>query len=318
MMKTRKREIAKVGIFGSIDNPTIVTEKELKEIVETFPDIKKAPIKLGGHWTEDRPRLGNVISVSYDDETQILNAEIEEHDVLANAVETGFYPDVSIGAKQRATDSKMYLHHLAYLGDEPPAIKDLENSITDPLDKAEQAIAASDTLDIRYFPSTTEKILYLSDEPFLKNINKDTATGGTIPPNVSPENSQSKEASMTEEEIKKMQDENARLKAENEANEKLLSDSFKKQKDAEKASLRKAMEGKFPVSEIEKVIALSDSFDVGKTIELSDGDSKRTLSPFGVLSEVFGKLPLPVEPGALNLSDGSTPTVREEIDFNKI
>ena len=62
-MKIRKRELAKAGIFGSIDNPVVVKESELEEIAETFPEIKKAPVKLGGHWTDNRPRLANVISV---------------------------------------------------------------------------------------------------------------------------------------------------------------------------------------------------------------------------------------------------------------
>ena len=38
-MKTRTREIAKVGIFGSKENPEIVTEKDLQEIAETFAEI---------------------------------------------------------------------------------------------------------------------------------------------------------------------------------------------------------------------------------------------------------------------------------------
>jgi hypothetical protein len=125
-MKTRKREIAKVGIFGSKDNPQIVNEKDLKEITETFAEIKKAPVSLNGHWPDPAsPRLGNVINVTYDETTQTLTGEIEEEDALAESVDAGYYPDVSIGARQRASDGKMYLHHLAYLGEEPPAIKDL-------------------------------------------------------------------------------------------------------------------------------------------------------------------------------------------------
>lgn len=118
-MKTRKRELAKAGIFGSADNPIIVTEKDLREIAETFPDQKTAPVQFG-HWADAAsPRLGNVVSVSYDEKEKSLTGEIEEHDVLFDAVEQGFFPDVSIGAKKRASDGKMYLHHLAYLGEEP-------------------------------------------------------------------------------------------------------------------------------------------------------------------------------------------------------
>lgn len=287
-MKTRKRQIAKAGIFGSLDNPTVVKESELEEIVETFKDIKKAPIKLGNHWSDDRPRLGNVISVTYDKKNKALNAEIEEHDTLAQAVDDGYYPDVSIGAKQRASDGKMYLHHLAYLGNEPPAIKDLQDSIAEEMTDAEKELAASDSKDVRAFPSVGERELFLSDTQ--------TATQNI---------SNKREALMSEEEIKAMQAENARLKAESEAKDKLLSDSFARQRESEKEALRKAAEGKVPEAEMDKLLALADSYEQGKTIELSDGTGKRTASPVAILAEIFGKMARPVEPGALNLSDSN-------------
>lgn len=287
-MKIRKRQIAKAGIFGSIENPTVVKESELEEIAETFPEIKRAPIKLGNHWSDDRPRLGNVISVTYDKKGKSLWAEIEEHDTLSQAVDEGYYPDVSIGAKQRASDGKMYLHHLAYLGNEPPAIKDLHDSIEKDMSEAEKTLAASDTEGILAFPGTGEKELYLSDSQ--------TKT----------QKIKIEEALMSEEEIKALREENERLKAEAGAKEKLLSDSLARQRESEKEALRKAAEGKVPEAELEKLLALADSFEQGKTIELSDGTGKRTASPVAVLSEVFGKMAKPVEPGALNLSDSAS------------
>ena len=287
-MKIRKRQIAKAGIFGSIENPTVVKESELEEIAETFPEIKRAPIKLGNHWSDDRPRLGNVISVTYDKKGKSLWAEIEEHDTLSQAVDEGYYPDVSIGAKQRASDGKMYLHHLAYLGNEPPAIKDLHDSIEKDMSEAEKTLAASDTEGIRAFPGTGEKELYLSDSQTKTQKKK------------------IEEALMSEEEIKALREENERLKAEAGAKEKLLSDSLARQRESEKEALRKAAEGKVPEAELEKLLALADSFEQGKTIELSDGTGKRTASPVAVLSEVFGKMAKPVEPGALNLSDSAS------------
>lgn len=287
-MKIRKRQIAKAGIFGSIENPTVVKESELEEIAETFPEIKRAPIKLGNHWSDDRPRLGNVISVTYDKKGKSLWAEIEEHDTLSQAVDEGYYPDVSIGAKQRASDGKMYLHHLAYLGNEPPAIKDLHDSIEKDMSEAEKTLAASDTEGIRAFPGTGEKELFLSDTQTKTQKKK------------------IEEALMSEEEIKALREENERLKAEAGAKEKLLSDSLARQRESEKEALRKAAEGKVPEAELEKLLALADSFEQGKTIELSDGTGKRTASPVAVLSEVFGKMAKPVEPGALNLSDSAS------------
>jgi hypothetical protein len=315
-MKTRTRELAKVGIFGSKDNPQIVTEKDLQEIAETFPDVQRAPIKLGNHWSDDKPRLAQVTSVSYNPETKTLSGTIEENDVLSKAVDDGYYPDVSIGAKQRATDGKLYLNHVAYLGDEAPAVKDLESSIQKELDNSQQVkIAASDAKDVRIFPGTAEHELYLSDSKPKKNeINghgsearEPLVPGGPFftknPPQEVP--------SMTEEEIKKLQDENAKLKAEADAKEKLLSDSYAKQKEADLNALRKACEGKLPEPETTRLIALADSFEAGKTIELSDAaGAKTTVSAVAVLTDIMGKVKLPVEPGALNLSDTGTPAVQ--------
>jgi len=285
-MKTRKRELARAGIFGSVDNPVVVKESELEEIAETFSEIGKAPIKLGGHWTENRPRLGNVISVTYDKKTKTLSGEVEEQDALSEAVDAGYYPDVSIGAKQRASDGKMYLHHLAYLGDEPPQIKDLEAGLAENLSESEKQIAASDDKDVLTYPSTAEKQLYLSDPVNPKEKIND---GGL---------------SMTEEEIKAMKDENARLKAENESKEKLLSDTMAAARENAKNELRKAAEGKVTQPQMESLMALADSFQDGKTIELSDSDGKKKAeNPISVLAGIFASMKPKVEEGALNLSD---------------
>lgn len=302
-MKTRKRELAKAGIFGSIDNPVVVKESELEEIAETFSDIKKAPVKLGGHWTENRPRLANVISVTYDKKTKTLLGEVEEQDELSAAVDAGYYPDVSIGAKQRASDGKMYLHHLAYLGDEPPQIKDLESQIAENLSEAEKNIAASDATgdkDVRSYPSTAEKQLYLSDSVNPKDENNN---GGL---------------SMTEEEIEALKAENNRLKAENESKEKMLSDSMAAARERDKEALRKAAEGKVTQPQMDGLMALCDSFQDGKTIELSDSDGKKkTENPISVLTGIFESLKPKVEPGTLNLSD-SEPKEVEPLNFNVI
>ena len=285
-MKTRKRELARAGIFGSVDNPVVVKESELEEIAETFSEIGKAPIKLGGHWTENRPRLGNVISVTYDKKTKTLSGEVEEQDALSEAVDAGYYPDVSIGAKQRASDGKMYLHHLAYLGDEPPQIKDLEAGLAENLSESEKQIAASDDKDVLTYPSTAEKQLYLSDPVNPKEKIND---GGL---------------SMTEKEIEAMKEENARLKAENESKEKLLSDTMAAARENAKNELRKAAEGKVTQPQMDSLMALADSFQDGKTIELSDSDGKKKAeNPISVLAGIFASMKPKVEEGALNLSD---------------
>ncbi|MDR0302345.1 MAG: hypothetical protein LBI04_08565 [Treponema sp.] len=313
-MKTRTREIAKVGIFGSKDNPQIVNEKDLKEIAETFEAIKKAPISLNGHWPDPAsPRLGNVIGVTYDETAQTLTGEIEEEDALAEAVDAGYYPDVSIGARQRASDGKMYLHHLAYLGEEPPAIKDLVKEI-----KTDLGIAAADAAGGRILPSPSEKQLYLSDTPpeNKKKFNsqmESQPSSGSVANAGSGEDSANpnKEVNMTDAEAQALREENERLKAENEKNSLALSDAEKSKKEADRERLKAAMESKkVPQPVREKALRLCDTLDNGKTIELSDTEApegKRSVSAVDCLIELISSYPKPVETGVMNLSDGEAP-----------
>jgi len=319
-MKIRKREIAKVGIFGSKDNPQIVNEKDLKEIAETFAEIKKAPVSLNGHWPDPAsPRLGNVVSVSYDETAQTLTGEIEEEDALSDAVDSGYYPDVSIGAKQRASDGKMYLHHLAYLGEEPPAIKDLVKEI-----KTDLGIAAADAAGGRILPSPTEKRLYLSDTPpenFLTAENRKLSE--PAPASSGGDSAQTNEEdTVTEAEAQKLREENDRLKAENEQNALALSDAEKKKQDADRERLKAAMDGKkVPQGIREKALRLCDALEGGKTIELSDTEApggKRSVSPTDCLIEIVTAFPQPVETGAMNLSDGDADGNAGRINFNAI
>ena len=316
-MKKRAREIAKVGIFGSKDDPQIVTEHDLEEIAETFVDIKTAPVTFG-HWgNAAEPRLGTVTAVTYDQATQSLAAEIEEDDVLAAAVDAGYYPDVSIRSKQRASDGKMYLVHLAYLGQEAPAVKDLAASIKEPL-----GIAASEAAGLRSFPSPKERRLYLSETPPenpLKNDNKeDTSTGGD-----SAQNHNKEQSSMTKEEEEKLLAENERLKEEARAKDIALSDASKERRQAARARLESVMNEKgIPKPAQEKAFALSDALEDGKVIELSDSaGEKRKVSPLDCLIEIVGAFHRPVEPGILNLSDGGDAGSggnAQQIDFGKI
>ena len=84
---------------------------------------------------------------------------------------------------------------------------------------------------------------------------------------------------MTEEEIKQLQAENAALKSENEQKDKML----------------------------------SDSFEDGKTLELSDSNGKRSASPAQVLTEIFEGMPKRMQEGALNLSDPVEPTASKPL-----
>ena len=314
-MKKRKREIARAGIFGSVDNPQIVLAKDLQEIAETWTEVKTAPVKLGSHWAEGNPRLGNVVSVSFDVATSSLWAEIEEHDVLAKAVdEDGFYPDVSIGAKARASDGKMYLHHLAYLGDEPPAVKGLYQQIAEPLDTPPD-IAASDAGPVRELPSPRAKQLYLSDTPpsgVVKNMSGAAGGFASFPPAAKGTIS-NKESVVTDEEFNAMKAENEKMRKEISEYRDILLEKAVKEKEEDKAKLKEAADGKLSEAEMGSLLELADTFAEGKTINLSDGGKSSSLRPIQFLAQLMAKLPQPVAPGVLHLSDPAPAEKKENL-----
>ncbi len=314
-MKRRSRQIARAGIFGSVDNPQVVLAQDLREIAETWPDIQQAPIKLGGHWVEGNPRLGNVVSVRFDELSQSLWAEIDEHDQLAKAVdEDGYYPDVSIGAKARASDGKMYLHHLAYLGDEPPAVKALYQQVAQELGGDLPIAAADDGGRLWQLPSAGAKPLYLSDSPpGDENTPSKSGEGSSSFSSPEEDTTPKKEMSMTEDEIELMRAENERLAAELAQKESLLADQSQRQAAQDKAELESAVDGRLTRQEKDCLMELADLFQGGKALSLSDGKTAQELRPVQFLARILARLPQPVEPGVLDLSDPAPAEPKENL-----
>ena len=116
--------------------------------------------------------------------------------------------------------------------------------------------------------------------------------------------------------MKSLEEENARLKAANEAKEKLLADSAKTRLEAEKEQLKKAAAGKIPESDTAKLLNLCDAFESGRTIELADSDGgTKKESPVSALTEIFSHIKLPVEPGEMNLSDNAAADVQQRKNY---
>jgi hypothetical protein len=278
-MRIRKREIARAGIYGPTEKPQLVSQKDIQEIAETFSDIGGAPVQFGHETSASAPRLGNVISVYSDNDGNSLYADIEEHDTLADAVDSGFYPDVSIGARQRAKDGKMYLHHLAYLGQEPPAIKKLISKIKEPL-----KIAAADNAD--------NQVLFPPLGDFKMNLSEPIKTN-------------KEDHTVTEKEAQTLRDENERLKSELEQRNLALSDSIKQKNVADTERLKSALNAaKIPVVQQERFLQIAAALEPGKTIELSDGSGgSENIAAVDVLISAVSSIKPPVQTGAFNLSD---------------
>lgn len=317
-MKTRTRELARPGIYGTEDNPVIVSAEDLKQIAETFPDIRKAPIQLG-HWGDPgRPRLGNVISVTWNEKTKTLVGTIEEQDALAQAVDDGFFPDVSIGSKRRASDGKMYLHHLAYLGEEPPAIKDLVSQVSQSLDPADpEAIAASDSDGVMLLPPLGTRLLHLADsakrpqrspkegEPMtLEEIKADPEKAAKLLLTLSDQATSQKKT--LDALASKYPEETLLLSDARDPQVGILTAQLRKGK---KDGLLAAAAGKVPKAKLPLVGALADNLALNATIELSDGEAKEQVSGFDLMGRILEAIPTPVEPGRLDLSDPDHKTV---------
>lgn len=125
----KRLELARVGQFG-MDGAEI-TISDLREVVETFDG--QAPVSIGHDITKDKdwwPSFGNVIALELDESEDGINAtlsgDVMLDELLAEAIDQGFYEGWSISIPQRGSDSKRYLHHLAFLGAVPPKIRDLK------------------------------------------------------------------------------------------------------------------------------------------------------------------------------------------------
>jgi hypothetical protein len=131
---------------------------------------------------------------------------------------------------------------------------------------------------------------------------------------------------MTEEEAKKLREENERLKQEAQAKDLALSEAAKQRRQASRERLKSVMDEKgIPKPVQEKALSLSDSLEGGKTVELSDSgapEGKRSVSPADCLIEIISAFTKPVEAGVINLSDGGdaagSPCKTGRINFNNI
>jgi len=106
---------------GKYQDNIEISEKDLSELKETFKG--DVPVTLGHQLADFMPALGWVKSIDIKDKSLI--GEVELTDLLKDAFTQGLYKKWSIGIRKGA-DGKKYLHHVAFLGEVPPKIKDLK------------------------------------------------------------------------------------------------------------------------------------------------------------------------------------------------
>lgn len=124
----KRMELARTGSFGP--DGAQVTLQNLQDVLDTFDG--KCPVSLGHYMTKQDwwPSWGNVetINLAKDENgvDAVLYGDVSMQPVLAEAIDSGFYPGWSISIPARASDNKRYLHHLAMLGSMPPMIRELK------------------------------------------------------------------------------------------------------------------------------------------------------------------------------------------------
>ena len=110
---------------GLADNGKRLTPEIIREVVETFPEVGEAPVVIGHQFADYMSAFGWVKSVWANEDATLLFGEVELLPPLKDSYEEGYYRKWSVGIYKRPRDGKRYLHHLAFLGAVPPAIKGL-------------------------------------------------------------------------------------------------------------------------------------------------------------------------------------------------
>lgn len=294
--KLIRLQIARTGSFGA-DGRTI-TVQDLQDVIDTFDG--KCPISLG-HYAARKddwwPSWGNVENLTLektDDDNAVLIGDITIRSVLWDAIKSRFYPGWSVSIPTKP-DGKHYLHHLAFLGAVPPAIRDLKILASADGDKI-----AVNKDDEAFKESSGALYTYadFSDEP----VELDEKEENSSPePEPEPEPSEPQPAPEPEDEEEKttgghegedysdpdIKKGNIEARA-----RRIFSSSIK-------AKLDTALEGKIPAGMKDKVhefadLALED-WDFA-----DDAEEPRIITLFKEIAEAIGKQP---KPGRMDFSD---------------
>lgn len=135
MKKIRIWQLCRTGTFGQ--DGAKITEKDLKDIVETFTPTRPISIGHDSAKGDNFPKFGDVLAIDgiYDDAKhkgeKVLVGMVMLHPELEKQFSDkddgdGCYKGWSVTIPKRASDGKRYLHSLAICGAIPPKIPGLE------------------------------------------------------------------------------------------------------------------------------------------------------------------------------------------------
>lgn len=326
-MKTIKREILKVGQFGQLGGKKVaITPDIIKDVRETFDG--KCPCTIGHQLADFMPKFGNVASLEPESSDVSLVAKMDLNDLLADAIDEGFYSDTSVGIA-RNLQGKYYLHHNAFLGAVPPKIRDLK--VFSDLDivcladgpaielatPEERAQAAQRIMEAK-------RRATFGIEDAARSVSElaawatEMAMSGGLATDLKDVIGQLADmlSDHTGTKPKPKEGKKVELKEENEKLRKDLADANGRLATTAKAGLSKAMEGKIPKAKQADVLALADHLSAIEPIELSDeSGEKKTSSPLDILKAVFESIPKPALDSRADLGDAG---VEGHLDLSKI
>lgn len=302
-----KIQLAKVG---KANNGLSLTLSELQEAVKNFKDTR--PISIDHIKTGKEPKYGEVKWVELNKD--VLEGEIGLLPEVQPLFEKGLYNKWSSGFKRG--DNGMYLHHLALLGAQPPAIEGLQVVNFSEDCKCDVEIEYNFKDEYGYKFDVISRFMRELREWFIEKYGKDEAD--KVASNWKIEDVQAPvkekeikesinfsnklgEDTMTIEEMQKQLDEE-KNKAKNFSDELTL--YKKREKELKKEALKNAMNGKVPKEKIDMVLEFSDKIETGSK-EFSD---KKNRDFFEVITEVFSSLPNMVDTKEYSFSDSTKPT----------
>lgn len=278
----KRLELARTGQFG-VDG-TELTLKDLKEAVETLEGTP--PISIGHQMAKEDwfPRFGSILSVQLEEDEDGVSAtlvgDVEMSEILAEAYDQGFYTGWSISLPQRGSDSKRYIHHLAFLGAMPPKIRDL---------KVIQELKKSESIDMSDCHGNS-MFTYVNLPGRKPGENMEDAMDGK------PEKT---------------------LEFSDEQKEK-ISRAERIFREGKRDKLKAAAGNLIPEGKMESLLELSDSLCESKDFDFSDDGKKTKKAPIDVLIDIFSAIPKVNKTLETEMSFSDNKPTEKPIDYDSL
>jgi hypothetical protein len=306
-MVTRILQLAKTGVY----NNNSLTDEILAEVAASGAGHKRIPIVFGHDLNDRNPKWGDISNLRF--EPPFLVGEARMHDELDKAFTSGLYDNWSVGLCKDA-GGKWYLHHLAILGEMPPAIKELQEIIKDTFE-----IAAGDSLMTINFGDVKEHVFMNEEE---KKALNDTLTAlgerlTAIEEGLGAINKRIDAIEETDSEpAGEPENANASDKTTSDFNDAARKEIAALRQAAVRSDreyLTNALAGKVPKAKIGELIAYADSM-MRDDINLADDEA----NPYRKLANFYKNLPDMAQTGSRNFSDDDDSAKAVKIQPNKV